>query len=329
PASQTSLAEKDKETVDSGNTSAGLERPEDQPGLVSEQERTDVNTVSLPSETPLDAPLSAERPEAQGYPKSEKGRFEEPLPGGEDASSSRSGGIPTITPSDVHVPESSGSAGQVFQLLDELTTKNFDLVTKNILQWFKVTPNSQILYKTTQSIVERATAVPAGQSGQFDILVRLCKVMVNNLSGKINVKNPQRSGGLVFRDYLGDICRENLKGIGASTIVAGGHTAGFRRLRLIEFIGNLAKQKGVAMWTPDIIDKWVTALLDDNDEEQFATLCMLLTRPGPLCTEKKKKLRTHIKRWSQEMSKFAQRTSKPRVRVLLQNVISRQDLGWF
>ncbi|KIL56503.1 hypothetical protein M378DRAFT_113407 [Amanita muscaria Koide BX008] len=330
PASQTSPAEKDKETVDSGNTSPGLERPEDQPGLASEQERTDVNTVSLPSETPLDAPLSAERPEAQGYPEYEKERFEEPLPGGEatpDASSSRSGGIPTINPSDVRVPELSGPAGQVFRFLNELTTNNFDPVTDNILQWFKAMqpmPDSQILCQIAQSIVERAIA---GQRGQVDNLVRLCKEMVKRLSKVKGPKGKATSGGFLFRDYLGDICHENLKAVAALAVPAGKHTAGDRRLLLIEFIGELAKPSA-KMWTLGSIDKWVTALLDPNDEEKVATLCMLMARAGPLWHTSPKKFRTHISRWFQEMSNVAQRTSKPRVRTLLQDVIGRRNLGW-
>ncbi|KAM6502673.1 hypothetical protein JOM56_002650, partial [Amanita muscaria] len=218
----------------------------------------------------------------------------------------------------VHVPESSGSAGQVFRFLDELTLNNFDSVTNNILQWFKVTPNSQTLYQITRSIVKRATGE---QTWLLHGLAHLCKEMVKHLSGKVQVKDPKgrvTSGGLLFRDYLGDICREHLKGVAALTVAAGKHAAGIRRLRLIEFIGKLAKPKGGDMWTSDIIDKWVTALLDDNDEEKVATLCMLMTRAGPLCSKKKKKLLTHINRWSQEMSKVSARTTKPRVRVLLQ-----------
>ncbi|KIL60496.1 hypothetical protein M378DRAFT_168101 [Amanita muscaria Koide BX008] len=323
PASQTSPAEKDKKTVDPGTSYTS--------GPVSEQEQSCVNTISLPLETPLHAPPSAEGPEVQEAPEFEEEQFDELSPGDSptlDASSSRSSSIPIIIPSDVHVPESSGSAGHVFWFLDELATNNFDAVTNSILQWFKAMqpmPNSQILYQIAQSIVEKAIAE---QHGQCDILVRLCKEMVKRLSDVKDPKGKVTSGGFLFRDYLGDVCHENLKAVAALAVTAGDYTTGVRRLPIIEFIGKLAKPS-VKMWTLGIIDKWVTALLDANDEEKVATLCMLMERAGPLWhTSPKKKFRTHTNRWFQEMSNVAQRTSKPRVRILLQDVIRRRNLGW-
>ncbi|KAM6502675.1 hypothetical protein JOM56_002652 [Amanita muscaria] len=180
-------------------------------------------------------------------------------------------------------------------------------------------PNSQTLYQITRLIVERATAE---QPRQYDILVRLCKEMGKRLSGKVQINGPKgkvTSGGQLFRDYLGDICREHLKGVAAPAVAAGEQVAGVRRQRLVEFIGELANSTCMVMWTPDTVDKWVTALLDINDEGKVKTLTMLMTRAGPLWdTSSQRKLCTRMNSWVERMSNVAQRTNKPQVRTLLQ-----------
>jgi len=80
--------------------------------------------------------------------------------------------------------------------------------------------------------------------------------------------------------------------------------------------------KAVDMWAPAIIDEWVAALLDTNDEEKVATLCMVMTRVGQLCTSR------DINGWLQSVKNAAQGTSKPRVRKLLQEVTKRGSVTW-
>ncbi|KIL54314.1 hypothetical protein M378DRAFT_174312, partial [Amanita muscaria Koide BX008] len=168
--------------------------------------------------------------------------------------------------------------------------------------------HTQTLHQITRLIVEKAMEVPH----QFYACAQLCNMMIKDTNGKV-------SGNGLFGEYLGEICQENLEAIAASVTAAGEHMARIRRLRLIDFIGALVN----GIWAPAIIDKWVTTLLDANDEEKVVTLCMAMTRAGRLCTS-----RSTTNSWLQRVKNVAQETSKPRVRKLLQEVTKRGSVIW-
>ncbi|KIL62455.1 hypothetical protein M378DRAFT_759791 [Amanita muscaria Koide BX008] len=161
---------------------------------------------------------------------------------------------------------------------------------------------TQARHQITRVIVEKVTE----ETRQSYACAQLCSMMIKD-NGRVT------ANGLLFGKHLGEICQENLEAIAASVAAAGDHTARVRRLRLIEFIRVLAVWKTVDMWAPTIIDKWVTALLDANDEEKVVTLCMAMTRAGRICTS-----RDTMNSWLQRVTNVAQETSKPRVRKLLQ-----------
>ncbi|KAM6502736.1 hypothetical protein JOM56_002713 [Amanita muscaria] len=233
---------------------------------------------------------------------------------------------------------SSASAREGLNLVEELTFSNFDLVSVEIMQWAN-TKDIQTLHQITRLIVEKAIEAPDNRQHihnrlckamvkytrtlhqmirsivekameephRFYVCAQLCNTMTKDTGGRVT------ADGSLFGNHLGEICQENLEAIAASVEAAGDHTARVRRLRLIEFIRVLVVYKTVDMWGPTIIDKWVTALLDANDEEKVVTLCMAMTRAGRICTS-----RDTMNSWLQRVTIVAQETRKPRVRKLLQ-----------
>ncbi|KIL60123.1 hypothetical protein M378DRAFT_14393, partial [Amanita muscaria Koide BX008] len=203
--------------------------------------------------------------------------------GGSDDPSS----VPPGNVSDLN-SESSENARECLNLAKELTEKNFDLVSVEIMQWVK-TKDVQTLHQVTRLIVEKAIAVPNDSRYEHNPYPRLCKIMVNytqplhqmirvivekamedqfyacallcNTMMK-DINGNTIAGGSLFSAYLSEICQENLEAIAASLTGAGAgehceHMARVRRMRLIMFIKTLVEcAKAVDMWAPAIVNKW-------------------------------------------------------------------------
>ncbi|KIL60462.1 hypothetical protein M378DRAFT_168063 [Amanita muscaria Koide BX008] len=237
------------------------------------------------------------------------------------------------------------SAREGINLVKELTHDNFDLVSVEIMQWVN-TKDIQMLHQITRLIVEKAIEATNASNDSTHPYVRLCKTMVKYTQTRhqiarlivekamamedpryyacaqlckmmIDTNGNTIAGGSLFSEYLGEICQENLEAIAASVAAAGDHTARIRRLRLIDFIEMLW-----SVGTPVDTEKWMTTLLDADDEEKVATLCMLMTRAGWACDT------FNMNGWFQRVKNIAQETSKPRVRKLLEDVTKGGRVKW-
>ncbi|KAM6502653.1 hypothetical protein JOM56_002630 [Amanita muscaria] len=253
---------------------------------------------------------------------------------------------------------------RLIRFIGALTNIDFDLFSDEIMQWVN-TKDTQTLSRITRLIVEAAVdaagnpnPTPADcndpfvrlykammehtqtlhqiprvivekvmeEPRRFDAYVQLCNMMVKYTNySKATVTADASS----FGEYLGEICQENLETIAASVAAAGNHTARIRRLRLIHFIEALGPANAVGMWTPAITDKWMTALLEADDEEKVVTLCMLMARA---CVDRwsyhSDDWGDSEKGWFRRVTNVAQESSKPRVRKLLQNVTKDGRMNW-
>ncbi|KAM6502704.1 hypothetical protein JOM56_002681 [Amanita muscaria] len=210
------------------------------------------------------------------------------------------------------------SAREGINLVEELTHKNFGLVSVEIMQWVS-TKDIQTLHQITRLIVEKAIEATNASNDSTHPYVRLCKTMVKYTQTRHRIARLIVEKAMAMEDpryyACAQLCKmmidtnaqlqENLEAIAASVAAAGDHTARIRRLRLIDFIEMLW-----SIGTPVDIEKWMTALLDADDEEKVATLCMLMTRAGWVCDT------FNMNGWFQRVKNIAQETSKPRVRKL-------------
>ncbi|KAM6502666.1 Armadillo-type fold, partial [Amanita muscaria] len=227
----------------------------------------------------------------------------------------------------------------IAKFLDELTMDHFDVVSFKILEWVNAN-DSETLYHVTRLIVEQAVKNP----GQTDVCVHLCKKMVKKVSDKVRdmiTKNSKCSvitGGPLFREHLGEVCQKELEGVTVSitaTLARSSKTntssdslqslPEFRRRRLIRFVSEVSD---LIITSPAIIEKWITTLLDAEDDEKLVTLSMLLDSVGPRWDASTKKLKALMKSCFVEMRNIAQKTDSARLRTPLQDVIERRNKGW-
>jgi hypothetical protein len=198
---------------------------------------------------------------------------------------------------------------EVRSLLNKLTMEKFDAISDQIIDWVNMSrtqTDGRTLIQVIRLIFEKAT----DEAAWSEMYARLCRKMMEQISTEIQdegIKNAEGNpivGGQLFRKYLLNRCQEDfergwaLKDAAASagaarpnedgavrTAASSYYTSLKARLRglgLVKFISELFK---VQMLTERIMHECVKKLLGDVDnpeEEEIESLCMLLTTVGKL-----------------------------------------------
>ena len=209
---------------------------------------------------------------------------------------------------------------QFKSLLNKLTMEKFDSISDQIVAWankFEKENDSHTLIQVIKLVFERATDEVASS----EMYARLCRKMMEQISPKVHNDGIRNSdgrhitGGHLFRKYLLNRCQEDFErgwaykestataavskagedeAVKATADSDGGESALYsdeyyaaqkarrRGLGLIKFIGELFK---LQMLTERIMHECVKKLLsnvENPEEEEIESLCMLLATVGAL-----------------------------------------------
>ena len=244
---------------------------------------------------------------------------------------------------------------QVNSLLNRLTMEKFDSVSDQIIAWANKSEkenDGHTFIQVINLIFEKAT----DKAASSEICARLCRKMMEQISPKVqddairDFEGRHITGSHLFRKYLLNRCQEDFErgwaykestaavaaskagedeavkvaagsGDGESALYSNEHYAAQKARRqglgLIKFIGELFK---LQMFTERIMHECVKKLLgnvENPEEEEIESLCMLLVTVGALLDTPK--ARAHMDVYFSRMKELSKSPSvTPRMQSMLQ-----------
>ncbi|PBK74048.1 hypothetical protein ARMSODRAFT_1081035 [Armillaria solidipes] len=251
-------------------------------------------------------------------------------------------------------------------LLNKLTMKKFDSISDKIVAWANKSEkekDGRTLIHVIRLIFENAI----DQAMWSEMYARLCRKMVGQISAKVQVdgvKNAEGepiAGGQLFRIYLLNRCQNGFergwvakepaaaaasntiedqaaKAIGERTSVEeeialhsekyyAAQKARRRGLGLIKFIGELFKLKMLTERTMHECIKKLLGNIENPEEEEIESLCMLLTTVGQLLDTTK--ARAHMDVYFSRMKELTKSLNvSSRMQFMLQDILELRERKW-
>ncbi|KAG9027251.1 hypothetical protein FRB95_007968 [Tulasnella sp. JGI-2019a] len=304
--------------------------------------------ITLVPDPPAAAPPPSHRTNVPPPPNAEG-------PSGERMSLSRRQSIILSTP--VEAPESN-CVDAVQSLLNKFTTEDFEIISEQIVYWANKgedETDGTTLFCVTQLVYDMAT----NDAPRSELYAKLCRNIMEQISPNVRDEGSRDpsgrvvAGGTLFRKYLLNRCqgdfeegcnakeiaaalamsrRENdgdepSAGTGEKEVYYAALKAKRQRLGLIRFIGEIFK---LQMLTERLVHECIKKLLvnvEDPEEEDIESLCMLLTTVGKMVDTPKAKY--HMDIYFVRMNVLAKNPAvEIRFQRMLLAVIELRICGW-
>ena len=232
---------------------------------------------------------------------------------------------------------------KVKTLLNELTMDEFDSISDQIIEWANKSEgerDARTLIHVSRLVFEKAI----NDAVRSEVYARLCKKMIETISPGVQDDGIRSSdgklvvGGQIFQKYLLSRCQEDFErdwtAKGAGTFGEVEHYAAQRvkqrGLGLIQFIGELYRLQVLTERTMHECIKKLLSNIDDPEEEEIESLCLLLTTVGKLLDNPK--ARAHMDIYFARMEEMERSSDvAPRIQFMIRvssSVWIRQSLPY-